>query len=166
MALYGFKSTIHATVEMIASHVGDVRRGAPGAFIVAVLPFGSYRRGLKTAMKAVEAMARAGASAVKPEGVAAHEKIVSHVIESGIPVMGHIGLTPQSVLALGGYKVQGGTEEGAARLIEDAIELEDLGAFSLVLECVSRNLGSRMSSHLSIPVIGIGSGAAVAGQGL
>jgi 3-methyl-2-oxobutanoate hydroxymethyltransferase len=164
MALYGFESTIHATVEMIASHVGAVRRACPSAFLVADLPFGSYRRGVKTAMKSVEAMARAGASAVKIEGVAGNEKIISHIIESGIPVMGHLGLTPQSVLALGGYKVQGGSEEGAARLVEDAKELEDLGTFSLVLECVSRSLGSRISSHLSIPVIGIGAGAEVDGQ--
>jgi 3-methyl-2-oxobutanoate hydroxymethyltransferase len=164
MALYGFESTIHATVEMIASHVGAVRRACPSAFLVADLPFGSYRRGVKTAMKSVEAMARAGASAVKIEGVAGNEKIISHIIESGIPVMGHLGLTPQSVLALGGYKVQGSTEEGAARLVEDAKELEHLGAFSLVLECVSRSLGSRISSHLSIPVIGIGAGAEVDGQ--
>ena len=164
MALYGYESTIHATVEMIASHVGAVRRACPSAFLVADLPFGSYRRGLKAAMKAVETMARAGASAVKLEGVAGNEQIISHIIESGIPVMGHIGLTPQSVLALGGYKVQGATEEGAARLIKDAKELEDLGAFSLVLECVSRSLGSSISSHLSIPVIGIGAGAEVDGQ--
>jgi 3-methyl-2-oxobutanoate hydroxymethyltransferase len=164
MALYGFESTIHATVEMIASHVGAVRRACPSAFLVADLPFGSYRRGLKAAMKSVEVMARAGASAVKLEGVAGNEKIISHIIESGIPVMGHIGLTPQSVLALGGYKVQGGTEERSARLVEEAKELEDLGAFSLVLECVSRGLGSRISSQLSIPVIGIGAGAEVDGQ--
>jgi 3-methyl-2-oxobutanoate hydroxymethyltransferase len=164
MALYGFESTIHATVEMIATHVGAVRRGCPSAFIVADLPFGSYRRGLKAAMKAVEAMARAGASAVKLEGVAGNEKIISHIIESGIPVMGHIGLTPQSVLALGGYRVQGSTDERATRLVEDAKELEALGAFSLVLECVSRSLGSRISSHLSIPIIGIGAGAEVDGQ--
>jgi 3-methyl-2-oxobutanoate hydroxymethyltransferase len=164
MALYGFESTIHATVEMMSSHVGAVRRACPSAFLVADLPFGSYRRGVKSAMKAVEAMARAGASAVKLEGVAGNERIISHIIESGIPVMGHIGLTPQSALALGGYKVQGGTEEGAARLIEDAKALEDLGAFSLVLECVSRSLGSRISSNLSIPVIGIGAGAGVDGQ--
>lgn len=164
MALYGFESTIHATVEMIATHVGAVRRACPSAFIVADLPFGSYRRGLKEAMKAVEAMARAGASAVKLEGVTGNERIISHIIESGIPVMGHIGLTPQSVLALGGYRVQGSTEERATRLVEDAKELEALGAFSLVLECVSRSLGSRISSHLSIPVIGIGAGAEVDGQ--
>ncbi|HEY7182323.1 MAG TPA: 3-methyl-2-oxobutanoate hydroxymethyltransferase [Blastocatellia bacterium] len=164
MALYGFESTIHATVEMIASHVEAVRRACPGVFLVADLPFGSYRKGVKAAMKAVEAMVRAGASAVKLEGVAGNEKIVSHVIESGIPVMGHIGLTPQSVLTLGGYKVQGGTDEGSTRLVEEAKELEDLGAFSLVLECVSRGLGSRISSQLSIPVIGIGAGAEVDGQ--
>jgi 3-methyl-2-oxobutanoate hydroxymethyltransferase len=164
MALYGYESTIHATVEMIASHVGAVRRACPSAFLVADLPFGSYRRGLNAAMKAVEALARAGASAVKLEGVAGNEKIISHIIESGVPVMGHIGLTPQSVLALGGYRVQGGAEEDAARLAEEAKELEDLGAFSLVLECVSRRVGFRISSNLSIPVIGIGAGAEVDGQ--
>ena len=164
MALYGFESTIHATVEMMASHVAAVRRASPSVFLVADLPFGSYRGGVKAAMKAVETLARAGASAVKLEGVAGNEKAISHIVESGIPVMGHIGLTPQSVLALGGYKVQGGTEEGAARLMGDAKTLEDLGAFSLVLECVSRGLGSRISAQLSIPVIGIGAGAGVDGQ--
>ncbi|HEY8462134.1 MAG TPA: 3-methyl-2-oxobutanoate hydroxymethyltransferase [Blastocatellia bacterium] len=164
MALYGYESTIHATVEMIASHVGAVRRACPNVFIVADLPFGSYRRGAPAAMKAVEEMVRAGASAVKLEGVAGNERIISHIIESGVPVMGHIGLTPQSVLALGGYKVQGGASDSAARLIEEAKELESLGAFSLVLECVSRNLGARISSNLSIPVIGIGAGVEVDGQ--
>jgi 3-methyl-2-oxobutanoate hydroxymethyltransferase len=164
MALYGFESTIHATVEMIASHVGAVRRACPSVFIVADLPFGSYRRGLNVAMSAVEALARAGASAVKLEGVAGNEKIISHIVESGVPVMGHIGLTPQSVLALGGYRVQGVAEDDAARLVEEAKELEDLGAFSLVLECVSRSVGARISSQLSIPVIGIGAGAEVDGQ--
>jgi len=164
MALYGFESTIHATVEMIAPHVEAVRRTCPGIFLVADLPFGSYRKGLKAAMKAVEALARAGASAVKLEGVAGNEKIVSHIVESGIPVMGHLGLTPQHALALGGYKAQGRTEKGASRILEDAKKLEDLGAFSLVLECVSRRLGSQTSSQLSIPVIGIGAGAEADGQ--
>src|SRR5215813_8487590 len=164
MALYGFESTIHATVEMIAPHVEAVRRTCPDIFLVADLPFGSYRKGLKAAMKAVEALARAGASAVKLEGVAGNEKIVSHIVESGIPVMGHLGLTPQHALALGGYKAQGRTEEGASRIFEDAKKLEDLGAFSLVLECVSRRLGSQTSSQLSIPVIGIGAGAEADGQ--
>ena len=164
MALYGFESTIHATVEMIAPHVAAVRRACPSVFLVADLPFGSYRKGVKAAMKAVEDLARAGASAVKLEGVAGNEKIISHIVESGIPVMGHLGLTPQHALALGGYKAQGRTEEGANRISEDAKMLEDLGAFSLVLECVSRKLGSHISSRLSIPVIGIGAGAQVDGQ--
>src|SRR5262249_39550632 len=90
--------TISTHRWVIASHVGAVRRACPGAFLVADLPFGSYRRGLNAAMQAVEAMARAGASAVKLEGVVGNEKIISHIIESGIPLMGHIGLTPQSVL--------------------------------------------------------------------
>src|SRR5262249_45667603 len=136
----------------------------PEVFLVADLPFGSYRRGVKAAMKAVEALARAGASAVKLEGVAGNEKIISHIVESGIPVMGHLGLTRQNILGLGGNKAQGGAEEGAIRMSQDAKKLEDLGAFSLVLECVSRSLGSRISSQLSIPVIGIGAGAQVDGQ--
>ncbi|HKQ78254.1 MAG TPA: 3-methyl-2-oxobutanoate hydroxymethyltransferase [Blastocatellia bacterium] len=164
MALYGFESTIHATVEMIATHVAAVRRTCPSIFLVADLPFGSYRKGVKAAMKAVESLARAGASAVKLEGVAGNEKIITHIVESGIPVMGHLGLTPQHALALGGYKAQGKTEEGANRISEDASKLEDLGAFSLVLECVSQRLGARASSQLSIPVIGIGAGAQVDGQ--
>jgi 3-methyl-2-oxobutanoate hydroxymethyltransferase len=164
MVLYGYESTIQATVDMIAAHVAAVRRTCPDVFLVADLPFGSYRRGVNVAMNAVEAMARAGASAVKLEGVAGNEKIISHIVESGIPLMGHIGLTPQSVLALGGYKVQGNTEKAAARLLEDAKSLEELGAFSLVLECASRKVGSRISAHLSIPVIGIGAGADVDGQ--
>src|SRR5262249_34456808 len=150
--------TIHATVEMMAAHVSAVRRASPDVFVVADLPFGTYRRGTKVAMKAVETLARAGASAVKLEGVAGNEKTISHIVESGIPVMGHIGLTPQSVLALGGYRVQGGTEEAAFRLMDDAKMLEDLGAFSLVLECVSRKVGAGISGRLSIPVIGIGAG--------
>jgi len=164
MAVYGFESTIHATVEMIASHVAAVRRTCPSIFLVADLPFGSYRKGAKVAMDAVEALARAGASAVKLEGVAGNEKIITRIIESGIPVMGHLGLTPQHALALGGYKAQGRTEEGANRISEDAKKLEDLGAFSLVLECVSRRLGAHISSMVSIPVIGIGAGAQVDGQ--
>jgi 3-methyl-2-oxobutanoate hydroxymethyltransferase len=164
MALYGFDSTIHATVEMMTAHVAAVRRGCPEAFVVADLPFGTYRSGKKTAMKAVEALARAGASAVKLEGVAGHESVVAHIVESGVPVMGHLGLTPQSALALGGFKVQGKTSEAAARLVEDAKLLEDLGAFSLVLECVSRKVGADVSARLSIPVIGIGAGAEVDGQ--
>src|SRR5215510_2334565 len=164
MALYGFESRIHATVEMIAPHVEAVRRTCPDIFLVADLPFGSYRRGLKAAMKAVETLVRAGASAVKLEGVSGNEKIILHIVESGIPVMGHLGLTPQSVLGLGGYKVQGGTPESAHRLIDDAKKLEDLGAFSFVLECASKEVGTKISTNISIPVIGIGAGAGVDGQ--
>ena len=164
MVLYGYESTIFATVDMMAAHVAAARRGSPQTFLVADLPFGSFRRGLKPAMKAVETLVRAGASAVKLEGVSGNEKIIVHIVESGIPVMGHLGLTPQSVLGLGGYKVQGGTPESAHRLIDDAKRLEDLGAFSLVLECASRAVGTKISTNISIPVIGIGAGVGVDGQ--
>jgi 3-methyl-2-oxobutanoate hydroxymethyltransferase len=164
MVLYGYESTVFATVEMMAEHVGAVRRACPKVFIVADLPFGSYRRGINAAMKAVESLVRAGASAVKLEGVSGNERVIPHIVESGIPVMGHLGLTPQSVLALGGYKVQGVTPESAHRIVDDAKSLEDLGAFSLVLECSSSAVGEKIASSLSIPVIGIGAGAGVDGQ--
>src|SRR5262249_59404937 len=111
---------------------------------------GSKRKGWKAAMKADETLARAGASSVKLEGVAGNEKIISHIVRSGIPVMGHLGLTPQHALALGGFKTQGRTVEGANRISEDAKLLEELGAFSIVLVCVSSELGSHRSSQISI----------------
>jgi 3-methyl-2-oxobutanoate hydroxymethyltransferase len=164
MVLYGFESTVFATVEMMAAHVAAVRRACPKVFLVADLPFGSYRRGIDVAMQAVETLVRAGASSVKLEGVSGNETVIPHIIESGIPVMGHLGLTPQSVLGIGGYKVQGVTPESAHRLVDDAKRLEDLGAFSLVLECASRAVGAKISRSISIPVIGIGAGAEVDGQ--
>lgn len=164
MVVHGFPSTIHATVEMMAVHTAAVRRGAPAAVVIADMPFLSVRRGREEAVRAAGVLMQAGATAVKIEGVTGHEEIIAHLITSGIPVMGHLGLTPQSVHQLGGHRLQGRTVEAAARVKAEAQALEKLGAFSLVLECVPAALAAGISRALTIPAIGIGAGGATDGQ--
>lgn len=164
MVVHGFPSTVHATVEMMVAHTAAVRRGAPAAMVIADMPFLSVRQGCEAAVRAAGALMQAGATAVKIEGVAGHEDIIKHLVESGVPVMGHLGLTPQSVHQLGGFRVQGRTSSEAARLAAGAQALEELGAFAAVLECVPAELASEISRTLRIPVIGIGAGAATDGQ--
>ncbi|MGZ3709612.1 MAG: 3-methyl-2-oxobutanoate hydroxymethyltransferase, partial [Bdellovibrionota bacterium] len=136
MVMHGFPSTVHATVEMMEMHVAAVARGMRGKWIVGDLPFGSYRKGILPAVEAVERLMRAGAHSVKLEGVWGHEDVIARVVGSGVPVMGHIGLTPQAIHGLGGFRVQGKSEEQAQDLLAQARELERLGCFALVLECV------------------------------
>lgn len=164
MVVHGFPSTVHATLEMMTLHVAAVRRGAPDAVIVADMPFLSVRRGLPAATEAAGALMQAGATAVKIEGVAGHEDVIAHLIESGIPVMGHLGLTPQSVHQLGGYRLQGRDPAAADRLRHEAARLEELGAFAYVLECVPAALATGISGERSIPSIGIGAGPGTDGQ--
>lgn len=164
MVVHGFPSTIHATVEMMCVHTAAVRRGAPTMVMIADMPFLSVRQGRDEAVRAAGALMQAGATAVKIEGASGHEEIVAHLITSGIPVMGHLGLTPQSVHQLGGHRLQGRTVEAAARVKAEAQTLEKLGAFSLVLECVPAALAAEISGALTIPTIGIGAGAATDGQ--
>lgn len=164
MVVHGHTDTLAATVEMMALHVAAVRRGAPTRFLVADLPFLSFRKGIPAAMDAVAALMRAGAQAVKLEGVTGHEDVITAIVGSGVPVMGHLGLTPQSVNAFSGYRVQGRSDVAAARIVEDARRLEALGCFSLVLECVPSALGARVTGAVGIPTIGIGAGAACDGQ--
>jgi 3-methyl-2-oxobutanoate hydroxymethyltransferase len=164
MVVHGHADTLAATVEMMALHTAAVRRGAPTRFVVADMPFLSFRRGVAAALDAVAPLMRAGASAVKLEGVAGHEDVVAAIAGSGVPVMGHLGLTPQSLHALSGFRVQGRSEEAAARILADARRLEELGCFALVLECVPAPLASRVTKALGIPTIGIGAGAGCDGQ--
>jgi 3-methyl-2-oxobutanoate hydroxymethyltransferase len=164
MVVHGFPDTLHATVEMMVAHTAAVRRGAPEMFVVADLPFLSFRRGIAAAVEAAGELMRAGASAVKLEGVAGHEDVVAHLVGSGIPVMGHLGLTPQSVHTLGGYRVQGRSAEDAQDILADARRLEEVGAFALVLECVPEQLAADITAALAIPTIGIGSGPRTSGQ--
>lgn len=164
MVVHGHPSTVHATIDMMALHVAAVRRGAPERVIVADMPFLSVRRGVAAATEAAGALMQAGATAVKIEGVAGHEDVIAHLVGSGVPVMGHLGLTPQSVHQLGGYRWQGRDAAGAERLRAEAARLEALGAFAFVLECVPAELADGISRERSIPSIGIGAGAGTDGQ--
>lgn len=164
MVMHGFDSTIHATIPMMAMHTAAVRRGAPNKFIVGDMPFLSVRRGLETAMDGVQALMQAGANCVKIEGAEGQLDIMAHIVESGVPVMGHLGLTPQSLETFGGHKVQGRDEGAAARIIDQAEAVEAAGCFALVLECVPAPLGKSITDRISIPTIGIGAGAGTDGQ--
>lgn len=165
MVMHGFDDTIPATVDMLAAHTAAVRRGAPKKFIVADLPFMSFRSDLNSNIQTVTRLMQAGASAVKLEGY--DEKIhdlVSHLTGSGIPVMGHIGLTPQFVNAFGGFRVQGREAEQRRKILAQAQGLQEAGCFSLVLECVPADLAAEITASLAIPTIGIGAGSACDGQ--
>ncbi|MBC7366225.1 MAG: 3-methyl-2-oxobutanoate hydroxymethyltransferase [Undibacterium sp.] len=164
MVVHGFPSTVEATLAMMVLHTAAVRRGAPHRVIVADMPFGSFRRGKYAAAEAAPALLRAGATAVKLEGVAGHEDVITHLVNGGIPVMGHLGLTPQFVNQLGGYRVQGRTPDAARQLLADARGLQELGAFAVVLECVPDEIARCVTAELTIPTIGIGAGAGTSGQ--
>jgi len=164
MTMHGYATTLSATTAMMALHTAAVAKGAPAKFVVADLPFLSYRKGLKDAMDAVHELMTAGAQAVKLEGVRGHADIVRHIVDSGVPVMGHLGLTPQSVHALGGLKVQARTDAALKVLSSEARELEAAGCFALVLECVPAQGARRVTDSLRIPTIGIGAGPHVSGQ--
>ena len=164
MVMHGHADTLAATVELMALHTAAVRRGAPTRFLIGDLPFLSFRKGVPAALDAAAALMRAGAQSVKLEGVTGHEDAIEALVGSGIPVMGHLGLTPQSVNALSGFRVQGRREDDAVRIVEDARRLEALGCFSIVLECVPSALGARITQALSIPTIGVGAGIHCDGQ--
>ncbi len=164
MTMHGQESTLGASLPMMCLHIAAVRAGAPEAFIVGDMPFLSYRKGLPLAMEAVEKIMQAGANAIKLEGVRGSQQIIAHIVESGVPVMGHLGLVPQSVNSLGGYKVQGKSKSQEEILLQEAKELERLGCFAVVLECVPRAVGKKISQELLIPTIGIGAGKDCDGQ--
>jgi 3-methyl-2-oxobutanoate hydroxymethyltransferase len=164
MVMHGYDSTVHATVEMMATHLAAVRRGAPDKFIVGDMPFLSVRKGLEPTMDAVMHLMQAGSNCVKVEGAEGQLDIMAHIVESGVPVMAHLGLTPQSVEAFGGHKVQGRSEGDAAQILEAARAVQAVGCFALVLECVPAELGRVITERLDIPTIGIGAGADTDGQ--
>lgn len=164
MVVHGHPSTVQATLEMMCLHTAAVRRGAAEKVIVADLPFGTFRRGIPAAVEAAGALLQAGATAVKLEGVAGHEDVVAHLVGSGIPVMGHLGLTPQAIHQLGGYRVQARSTQAAERVRAEARRLEELGAFAVVLECIPAALAATITEERAIPTIGIGAGAGTSGQ--
>jgi 3-methyl-2-oxobutanoate hydroxymethyltransferase len=149
---------------LMAMHTRAVARGAAGKFIVADMPFLSMRKGAAHALDCAAQLMRAGANAVKVEGVRGHGYVVQHLVESGIPVMGHLGLLPQSVHAVGGYRVQGKDAATAARLRRDVAAFERAGAFAVVLECIPQKLAAQITRAAAMATIGIGAGAECDGQ--
>lgn len=161
--LLGHPTTLQVTMDEMLHHARAVARGARDALLIGDMPWGSYQSSTEHAVTNASEFLRAGMHAVKVEGAGPAIDVVRALTDRGIPVMGHLGLTPQFVNAFGGYKVQGRGEAGE-RLTEDAKRLEDAGAFALVLECVPSELGRRVTEELDIPTIGIGAGPDTSAQ--
>jgi 3-methyl-2-oxobutanoate hydroxymethyltransferase len=165
MVVLGYESTIPVTMEEMLHHTKAVVRGTRQAMVIGDMPFMAYHVSIEDALhNAARFIQEAGAQAVKLEGGVTVAEKVRRVVDCGIPVMGHIGLTPQSIHQLGGYEVQGKTPAAAARLLEDARVLEQAGAFAIVLETVPAPLSALITRSVSIPTIGIGAGAGCDGQ--
>ena len=165
MVVLGYDSTLPVTLDEMLHHARAVRRGTKHALLVADMPFGSYHSDTAESLRnAVRFVKEAGVEAVKVEGGERRLELIARLTESEIPVMGHIGLTPQSVNALGGYRVQGKTTDSAEQLLRDARAVEASGAFAVVLEAVPRELAAQITRELRIPTIGIGAGPDCDGQ--
>jgi len=163
--LGGSPNTLSATLEQMIYHTKLVRRGAERALVVCDMPFLSYQVSIAEAIRNCgRVLAETGCNAIKLEGGEAMAPTVRALVDVGIPVMGHLGLTPQSVHALGGYRVQGREPDAARRLLDDAKALEDAGAFAIVLELIPATLASQVTKAVTIPTIGIGAGPACDGQ--
>ncbi len=165
MVCLGYEDTLSVTMEDMIHHTKAVARGAKNALIVGDMPFMSYQTSIYDAVCNAGRLIKEGnANAVKLEGGAAVADQVSAIVKASIPVMGHLGLTPQSVNAFGGFKVQGKSEDAARKLIEEAQILEEAGAFAIVLECVPAKLAELITRKVSIPTVGIGAGKGCDGQ--
>ena len=164
MTLYGYDTSLHVDTDTMAAHTSAVRRAMPDKFLIGDMPFLSYRKDLHDTMSNVEKLMKAGANAIKLEGAAGNIESIQHIVESGVPVMGHLGLTPQSVHQLGGHKVQAKNNDAATQLLNQSKTLEQAGCFSLVIEAVPSDTAAEVARTLAIPVIGIGAGPNVDGQ--
>jgi len=160
----GYENTLPVTLDEILAALRAVRRGVTHPFLVADLPFGAYHAGEDDALRSAVRLIKAGAEAVKLEGGALRAQLVRRLVDNDMPVIGHIGLTPQAIHALGGYRVQGKTKAAAASLVADALALESAGASAIVLEAIPATLGAEITSQLSVPTIGIGAGEDCDGQ--
>ena len=165
MVVLGYDSTVAVTLDDMIHHTKAVRRGAPDTFVVTDMPFMTYHLSKRdTLQAAMEIVQKSGAHAVKVEGGGPVIDTISDLTAAGIPVVAHLGLTPQSVGVLGGYKVQGKTAEAAEKLLHEAKRCEEAGAFALVVECIPRQLAAEVAKSIGIPVIGIGAGSETDGQ--
>ncbi len=165
MVMLGYEDTLSVTMEDMIHHTAAVSRGAKNALVIADMPFMSYEPSVELAVQNAGRLMKEGrANAVKLEGGVRVAAQIKAITTAGIPVCAHIGLTPQSVNAFGGFKVQGKTEQGAQQMIDDALAIQEAGAFAVVLECVPAKLAALISEKLTIPTIGIGAGAGCDGQ--
>ena len=165
MVMMGYEDTLSVTMEDMIHHTACVARGAKNALIVGDLPFMSYQVNVEDAVKNAGRLMKEGrANCVKLEGGATVCAQIKAITNASIPVMAHLGLTPQSINAFGGFKVQGKSEEAAQKLLDDALKIQEAGAFAVVLECVPAKLAELISKKLTIPTIGIGAGAGCDGQ--
>jgi len=165
MVMLGYESTIPVTIEECLHHTKAVVRGTKKALIVGDMPFMTYHTSVDEALRnAARFIQEAGAQAIKLEGGVTVAEKVKRIVECGIPVMGHLGLTPQSILQFGGYKIQGRTAEAAAKMLKDAQALEEAGVFGIVLETVPTPLATLITRKISVPTIGIGAGMGCDGQ--
>jgi 3-methyl-2-oxobutanoate hydroxymethyltransferase len=165
MVVLGYDSTLPVTLEEVLHHARSVRRGTRRALLVADLPYGSYHVSIEESVRAgLRLVKEAGAEAVKVEGGERRRQLIRQLVEAEIPVMGHIGLTPQSLNVRGGFKVEGRSAEAAEQIMRDACAVEDAGAFAVVVESVPRELGAQITEALRIPTVGIGAGPDCDGQ--
>jgi len=164
MVMHGYENTINATVEMMITHTSSVRKGLKNKFLISDLPFLAHKKGRSKLVDSVDAIFKVGAEAIKIEGANGALDDIQYLVSCGIPVMGHLGLTPQSVHKIGGFNVQGQSKNEGEMLIEDAKKLEDSGVFALVLEMIPAEIAKTITETLSIPTIGIGAGKYTSGQ--
>ena len=164
MVMLGYENTIPVTMDQMCMFTEAVSRARKNSLLVADLPFMSYQASIEDAIKNSGRLIKAGADAVKLEGGISMSETINAIVDVGIPVMGHIGLQPQTTMLSEGYKVQGRTKDTAIKLIEDAKELQEAGVFSIVLEMVSHEIAQVISETVSVPTIGIGSGVGCDGQ--
>ena len=162
--ILGYGSTVPVTIEDVAHHARAVARGAGDQLLVGDMPFGAYRAGSDAAMRNAVTLLECGMHSVKMEGAGFAAELTAMMVDRGIPVMGHVGLTPQSANAFGGHRVQGKGDAAAQRVRDDACALQQAGAFAIVLEGIPRQLAKTITEELSIPTIGIGAGPDCDGQ--
>ncbi len=164
MTMHGHKDTLKATPELMALHVAAVREGAAQKFIVGDMPFLAHKGSMDETLRSVAMIMRGGAQAIKIEGIDGSEDVFAHIVDSGVPIMGHLGLTPQSYHKFGGFKVQATDDQAAEWLLKQALQVEKAGCFAVVLECVPSKVAAQVSEQLKIPTIGIGAGDRCDGQ--
>jgi 3-methyl-2-oxobutanoate hydroxymethyltransferase len=164
MIAHGHPSTIPATMDMMVLHAAAIRRGAPNTFALGCMPYQSYHTVDKALANATRFMQEAGSDAVKPQGGKSQAHILKALVDAGIPTASHIGMTPHTVAVFGGFRIQGKTADGAMKILEDALAIQDAGCFMLEFEAVPARIATVISQQLEIPTIGIGAGVGTDGQ--